>query len=60
MHSYNLHGYRIEHTNETQHVYRHPVAAPPAFVLPTLPRIHPECTTLLSGYTRIALPPNRL
>jgi hypothetical protein len=40
--------------------YRHPVAAPPPFVLPTLPRIHPECTTLLSGYTRIALPPKRL
>lgn len=41
--------------------YRQPAAPAPAlFVLPTLPRIHPECTTLLSGYTRIALPPNRL
>jgi hypothetical protein len=63
VHSYKLHGYRIEYSNQhipCQHAYRHPVAAPPPLVRPTLPRMHPECTTLLSGYTRIALPPNRL
>ena len=41
----------------TRH-HRHPAA--PVVLLPTLPRMHPLCTTLLSGNTRIALPPNRL
>jgi len=51
-----LQKFPISYNAKSPTLYLHELVA----FRPTLPLKHPECTTLLSGYTRIALPPNRL